>query len=92
MIADGLADLLRDSAAHPLYTEGGWSAIVRLPGMQDEERWLFNLLEQECVIAQPGYFFDLECGGSLVVSLITHPEIFREGISRMKKLVDRVAG
>lgn len=86
-----LEDLLRDSAAHPLCTEGGWSAIVRLPGMQDEEKWLLDLLEQEQVIAQPGYFFDLECGRSLVVSLITPPESFREGISRMKKLVDRVA-
>jgi aspartate/methionine/tyrosine aminotransferase len=86
-----LEDLLRDSAAHPLCTEGGWSAIVRLPDMQDEEKWLLDLLEQEQVIAQPGYFFDLECGRSLVVSLITPPESFREGISRMKKLVDRVA-
>lgn len=87
-----LVDLLRDSAAYPLHTEGGWSAIVRLPGTQHEEKWLFDLLEQEGVIAQPGYFFDLECGGSLVVSLITPLGILHEGISRMKKLVDEVAG
>ena len=84
-----LENLLRDSAAHPLYAEGGWSAIVRLPGTQDEESWLVDLLEQERVIAQPGYFFDLECGRSLVVSLITPPETFHEGISRMAKLVER---
>lgn len=87
-----LRDLLHDSPAHPLHTEGGWSIIVRLPGTQDEDRWLFDLLEQEHVIVQPGYFFDLECGKSLVVSLITPTEMFHEGISRMKKLVDRVAG
>jgi aspartate/methionine/tyrosine aminotransferase len=87
-----LADLLCDSPAHPLYMEGGWSAIVRLPGTQGEEKWLFDLLEQERVMTQPGYFFDLECGESLVVSLITPPEIFHEGISRLKKLVDRAAG
>lgn len=87
-----LTDLLCDSAAHPLHTEGGWSAIVRLPGTQDEEKWLFDLLEQEHVIAQPGFFFDLECGESLVVSLITPPKVFHEGIYRMKNLVDRAAG
>jgi aspartate/methionine/tyrosine aminotransferase len=86
-----LVDLLCDSAAHPLHTEGGWSAIVRLPGTQGEEKWLFDLLEQR-VVTQPGYFFDLDCGESLVISLITPPKIFHEGIHRMKNLVDRVAG
>jgi alanine-synthesizing transaminase len=77
---------LAGSAAHPLHTEGGWSAIVQLPHTRTEDEWLFSFLEEQKVIAQPGYYFDMEAEAYLVVSLITPPEIFAEGMARLGKL------
>jgi alanine-synthesizing transaminase len=77
---------LAGSAAHPLHTEGGWSAIVQLPHTRSEEEWLFALLEEQSVIAQPGYYFDMEIEAYLVLSLITSPEMFAEGAARLGRL------
>ncbi len=78
--------ILRDSAAHPLHSEGGWSVIIKLPGTSSEDIWVNRLLEEEGVIVQPGYFFDMESEPYVVVSLITAPEVFDEGIRRLRKL------
>ncbi len=82
-----LQTALSDFPAHPLFTEGGWSTIIQLPRTQSEENWLYLLLHEKRVIAQPGYFFDMLSEAYLVISLITPPEIFREGIVRLKDLV-----
>jgi alanine-synthesizing transaminase len=79
---------LRHHPAHPLFTEAGWSALVSLPRIQSEENWLFALLRDHQVIAQPGYFFDMPSEAYLVLSLITPPEIFGEGVQRLWQLVD----
>ena len=79
-----LRDLLRDSAAHPLYTEGGWSAIVQLPNHISEEEWITRLLTDHDVVVQPGYFFDMHVEAFVVVSLIAPLDTFREGITRLR--------
>ena len=81
--------LLHDSAAHVLHADAGWSVIVQLPRTRSEEAWLLDLLQQQHLIVQPGYFFDLpnECG--IVLSLLTPPADFAEGLRRLKGLVDR---
>ena len=78
-----LQEFLRDSPAHCLHLEGGWSAIIQLPAVMTEEAWLSKLLEEQNVIAQPGYFFDMPGEPYLVVSLITAPTLFREGVKRI---------
>jgi alanine-synthesizing transaminase len=35
------------------------------------------------VVVHPGYFFDMEGGAFLVLSLLTPPEDFREGLGRI---------
>jgi hypothetical protein len=35
------------------------------------------------VLVQPGYFYDFETEAYLVVSLLTAPEIFGEGLTRL---------
>jgi hypothetical protein len=35
------------------------------------------------VLAHPGYFFDFESEDVLVLSLLTEPEIFKEGVSKI---------
>ncbi len=66
-----------------LRIDGGWCAILRMPATRSDEEWALHLLELERVLVQPGYFFDLEGGPYLVVSLLTEPSIFAEGIRRI---------
>ncbi len=71
------------SACQALEVEGGWCAVVRVPRVMTEEEWTLTLLEQDGVLVQPGFFFDFESEAYLVVSLLTHPATFREGIARL---------
>jgi alanine-synthesizing transaminase len=76
-----LADRLGpDSPCTLLPTEAGWSAILRVPETQSDEEWSLRLLGQAGVLVQPGYFFDLRLGATLVVSLLTAPADFDQGI------------
>jgi alanine-synthesizing transaminase len=69
--------------------EGGWSAILRLPSTRSDEDWAVALLEEDGVLVQPGYFFDLEgLGSTLVLSLLVPPADLEEGVRR---LLQRVA-
>lgn len=66
-----------------LPAEAGWSAILRVPEIMSDEEWAVRLLEQEAVLVQPGYFFDLRLGATLVLSLLTPSEIFDKGVARI---------
>jgi len=52
-----------------------------------EEEWTLALLKREGVLVQPGFFYDFQTEGHLVVSLLTAPAIFREGMVRLRRLV-----
>jgi alanine-synthesizing transaminase len=66
-----------------LATEGGWYAILEAPRIQSEEDWVLNLLIEDNVLVQPGFFFDFEREAFLVLSLLTTEEVFREGVRRI---------
>jgi aspartate/methionine/tyrosine aminotransferase len=72
-----------------LPSEGGWSALVRVPATRPDEDWAATLLSEDGVLVQPGYFFDLRGGTFLVLSLLPPPDVFAEGVRR---LVARCAG
>ena len=61
----------------------GWSACARVPAVRLEEDLVLDLLESHDVLVQPGYFFDFPFEAFLVLSLLTAPEVFREGIARL---------
>jgi alanine-synthesizing transaminase len=63
--------------------EGGWSAVVRVPATCPEEALVLDLLEQDHVLAHPGYFFDFPHEAFLVVSLLPSPDAFRAGATRL---------
>ena len=42
-----------------------------------------ELLERECVVVHPGYFFDFPHEAYIVVSLIPVPDIFADAFSRV---------
>ncbi len=72
----------------PLRVEGGWYATLRLPRTRSEEEWAIAFLEEDDVLIQPGYFYDFETEAYAVISLLTRPEVFCEGVSRILRRID----
>jgi aspartate/methionine/tyrosine aminotransferase len=81
-----LRSLTDGTACHVLNLEGGWHATLQVPQTRSEEEWALTLLADHNVLIQPGFFFDFETEAFLIVSLITPPEIFAEGIRRIISL------
>jgi aspartate/methionine/tyrosine aminotransferase len=42
-----------------------------------------ELASKDGVLVHPGHFFDFSSEGNLVISLLTKPEVFEEGIARI---------
>jgi aspartate/methionine/tyrosine aminotransferase len=62
---------------------GGWYAVVRLG--EDDEELTLRLLREKHVLVQPGFFFDFDEDGWVVVSLLQDPALFKEAIQRIIK-------
>jgi alanine-synthesizing transaminase len=71
------------SVAQPMRVEGGWYAILQVPRTRSEEAWAIELLDRRDVLVQPGFYFDFESEAFLVLSLLTPPEVFAEGLKRL---------
>ncbi len=71
---------------------GGWSAVVRIPAVVDEEELTIELLREDGIAVHPGFFFDFPGEGYLVVSLLPEPEVFGEGIARLLRRLSRHLG
>ncbi len=82
-----LEKTIRDSSIECLQAEGGWSAIIRLPGIMGCEEWSVRLLDKHHILTHPGSFYGLEGGSYLVLSLLPEMNIFREGVFRLMKAV-----
>jgi aspartate/methionine/tyrosine aminotransferase len=80
-------EALAGSAAGILAVEGGWYATVQMPRIRSEEEWALELLARHNVLVQPGYFYDFEAEAYLVLSLLTRPQVFREGVSRLRGML-----
>jgi aspartate/methionine/tyrosine aminotransferase len=66
-----------------LRVDGGWYAVLRVPALQSDEDLAIDLLRKVAVLVHPGHFYDFPADGYLVLSLITPPGEFREGVSRI---------
>jgi alanine-synthesizing transaminase len=81
------------SAAHLLPREGGWYLVLRLPEGEDDEDLTYQLLVEDRVVVQPGFFFDFPQGEHLVICLLTPSAEFSEGVQRIAtRLATRAAG
>ncbi len=60
---------------------GGWYAVVRLG--EDDEELTLRLLREKHVLVQPGFFFDFDEDGWVVISLLQEPALFKEAIERI---------
>lgn len=74
--------LAKQKTCERLDVQGGWYAILRVPVKGTDEDLAIQLLKEKSVLVHPGHFYDFPADGYLVVSLITPPGIFRQGIAR----------
>lgn len=66
-----------DRLERKLLVEAGWYAIVPAP---DGDETAIRLLRDHNILVQPGYFYDLDHPSSIVVSLLTPPEILESAL------------
>jgi aspartate/methionine/tyrosine aminotransferase len=78
-------------ACRVLQSEGGWSAVVRVPTLGSEEDLVIGLLHEHGVLVHPGYFFDFAEESYLIVSLLVEERAFAEGIQRILRHFDCTA-
>jgi alanine-synthesizing transaminase len=86
-VLNNLAELDRQLAGQKtcqrLNLEAGWYAVLRVPITQTDEELAVALLRQKSVLVHPCHFYDFPSDGYLVLSLITAPEDFSEGVKRL---------
>ncbi len=92
-LRSNLAELDRQlavqKACQRLEVEGGWYAVLRIPATESDEDLAVDLLQKQSVLLHPGHFYDFVSAGYLVLSLITPPAVFREGVRRVLEAFDQ---
>jgi len=66
--------------------QGGWYAAIHIQGADDEELTL-QLLTEAHVLTQPGFFFDFNTDGWIVVSLLAEESLFSKGVTAIQKFL-----
>jgi aspartate/methionine/tyrosine aminotransferase len=77
------------SSVRRLPCAGGWYAVLEVPRIHDEETWVELLIREEDAIVHPGYFFDFDRDGFLVVSLLPKARGFRDAMGRVVRRLAR---
>lgn len=72
-----------------LKAQGGWYAVLEVSDTKTEEEWVIKLLSKYQVFVHPGFFYDLDGGTFLVVSLLPPPDVFKEGMLRLLSRVEQ---
>ena len=72
-----------------LLREGGWYAIIEISDEVSDEDRVLQLLEHDNTLVHPGYFYEFNREGFVVVSLLTPVEPFQAGIIRLIKRFGR---
>jgi aspartate/methionine/tyrosine aminotransferase len=78
----------RYPACDVLRTEGGWSAVLRVPATRSEEQLALDLLRTERILVHPGYFFDFPREAYLVLSLLPPHHVFEDASARLLQFVN----
>ncbi|MDP8991280.1 MAG: pyridoxal phosphate-dependent aminotransferase [Acidobacteriota bacterium] len=66
-----------------LTLEGGWYTVLEVPRTRSEGDWALQLLAENDVLVQPAFFYDFESEAFLILSLLTPPAIFADGLRRI---------
>jgi alanine-synthesizing transaminase len=76
--------LAAGSGPQLLERQGGWYAVIRHHlDTDDDEDLVCRLLSETGVLVHPGYFYDFQHNGCLVLSLLPLPAIFRSGVRHL---------
>ncbi len=87
-----IREISANTAVTALPIEGGWTAVLRLPAIHNDETWSLNLLEETGILTHPGYLYDFPDGAAfLVVSLLTNPTTLSAALPRLLNLVTHPA-
>lgn len=86
------AQLSAQKLCHRLAVEGGWYAVLRVPAIGSDEDLAIALLQATGVLVQPGHVYDFAADGHLVISLITPPDAFQTGMTRILKHIATAGG
>jgi aspartate/methionine/tyrosine aminotransferase len=90
-IARNLDTLARSAACGDVASlrrpQGGWTAVLRAPGLGADADALVRALLDRGVLAHPAYFYDFAHDGYLVVSLLTPPDQFDEGLDALSNVL-----
>jgi hypothetical protein len=82
-----LASLARGGPCGVLPSDGGWSAVLRVPRTRRDEEWALAILDEVGVLVHPGFLFDFPSEGWLVVNAIAPEAIFRDAVERTLECV-----
>jgi aspartate/methionine/tyrosine aminotransferase len=63
-----------------------------VPRTIDEDAWIELLVREEGILVHPGYFFDMDREGFVVVSLLPEPKAFAGAAGRLIHRIERAAG
>jgi len=75
--------LSRTGNCRLLQREGGWYAVLEISDAVSDEDRVLQLLQKDNTLVHPGYFYEFDREGFVVVSLLTPVEAFQAGISRL---------
>lgn len=76
--------LLLNPDIKSMKSEGGWSAIINFENLLiKDDDFALRLLEKKNVLVHPGYYYDFPDDWYAVLSLLTKPKAFEEGVRRI---------
>ena len=85
-----LEDLVAADSTSPvtvLEPQGGWNVLLRFPSHVDEDELVKQLLDEQGIYLQPGYFFDLPFNGAISLSLLLEADSFRENAVKVLRSI-----
>lgn len=71
-----------------MQAEAGWTAVLRLPNLRNDEQWAEYWLDAAGVLVHPGHFYDFDSDAALVLSLLPEPRPFAAALDRAFHAVD----
>ncbi len=74
-----------------LLRDGGWYAVLQVEKAVSDQQFTLQLLKMQKVFVHPGYFYDFPKEGFIVISLLTKPDIFKDGISHLIDFANKTA-
>jgi aspartate/methionine/tyrosine aminotransferase len=81
-----IAERVAGTSLTLLHADAGWSAVLRAPATRTDEELALALLGEHDVLVHPGYFFDLDAGTFVVVSLLVPPADLDRGLDALLAL------